>query len=57
MGAVSKLHKAGVFESPGSKKPEAPRMAGSVRPASPMDVGASSAGEEYRSVRDFRDFR
>lgn len=57
MGAVSKLHKAGVFESPGSKKPEAPRMAGSVRPASPMDVGSSSAGEEYRSVGDFRDFR
>ena len=50
MGAVSKLHKAGVFERPGSKKSEVPRMAGSVRPASSMDVGASSAGEEYQST-------
>ena len=57
MGAVSKLHKAGVFESSDSKKPEVPRMAGSVKPASSMDLGSSSAGEQYRSVGDFRDFR
>ena len=57
MGAASQLHKAGVFEIPGNKKPEVPGMAGSFRPASPMDGGTSSSGREYRSVGDFKDFR
>ncbi len=51
MGAASQLHKAGVFENPDSKKPEVPRMAGSI------ETKAPSEGRDYRSVGDFRDFR
>ncbi len=51
MGAASQLHKAGVFENPDSKKPEVPRMAGSI------ETKAPSEGRDYRSVGDFRSFK